>query len=572
MIERTRSHLLALAIAVTAAIVLSACGSSSPDGPGTADAASSNDTVVEGEPVTGGKIVMAVTAETNGWNPALAQWADAGNFVGSTFLEPLFVYDPDGEIVPWLAESITPDSDAYDSWTVKLRRGITFHDGTELTAANVKAGLELAIFEGLSGIALGDYFDGVDVVDDYTARINLTIKWATFPNVIAGPNGYQMAPSMLEREDKGASHPIGTGPYEFESWTPDESVKVRRFDGYWGGPCALESPEPSVVALCEAAGVPIGQPNGPFLDAMEFRPIPDALQRSNAIESGDVSMVLTTRASDVARLRNNYTVVRNYDGEQTLIMTSTSKPPFDNEHARRALAFATNRQQVVDLVSAGEELVSDTWPFSKSSRWGELADGDNGYPEYDPQRAREELEQYKAETGEPTLSFTFAGLANTADLEIMQTLLQQWAEVGIEARIDTVEQTVYIGRLVANDFEAAYFRNYAYPDPDSLYSFWSESTAGGPISINFTQYYSPATEAALRTGRETTDFETRRQAYDALMRERNEQAIELWLFNTPYALIAEKQIRGLNWFRIMGFGNFLPKPWIGGLWIDPAST
>ena len=141
--------------------------------------------------------------------------------------------------------------------------------------------------------------------------------------------------------------------------------------------------------------------------------------------------------------------------------------------------------------------------------------------------------------------------------------------MGIDARIETIEQTVYIGRLVAGDFEAAYFRNYAYPDPDSLYSFWSESTAGGPISINFTQYYSDNTEADLTTGRETTDFETRRVAYDDLMRERNEQAIELWLFNTPYALIGETNIHGLNWFRIMGFGNFLPKPWIGGLWIEP---
>ena len=52
------------------------------------------------------------------------------------------------------------------------------------------------------------------------------------------------------------------------------------------------------------------------------------------------------------------------------------------------------------------------------------------------------------------------------------------------------------------------------------------------------------------------------------MRERNEQAIELWLFNTPYAIIAEPEVHGLNWFRIMGFGNFLPKPWIGGLWVE----
>jgi peptide/nickel transport system substrate-binding protein len=568
MIERReRPAVITTAVLAVVALVAIACGSGS-SGDGATDAQADNAPVSENEPTSGGTIVMAVTAETNGWNPALAQWADAGNFVGSSFLEPLLVYNSKGEVVPWLAESMTSDSDAYDVWTVKVRPGITFHDGTELKAQNVKAGLELAINEGLSGIALGDYFDRVDVIDDYTAKIFLTIKWATFPNVLAGPNGYQLGLSMLSLDDKGASHPVGTGPYEFVSWVPDQSVKVQKFDGCWGGPCALPSPPEAVAQLCEDAGVPLGQPNGPFLEAMEFRPIPDAQQRANALRSGDVDLLLTTRANDVAAMRGDYTVVTNYDGEQTLVMTSVNKPPFDNEHARRALAYATDRQPIVDLVSAGEDLVSDTWPFSESSPWGQLAESDNGYPAYDPARASEELEQYKADTGQPTLSFTFSGLANTADLDIMQALIDQWSAVGIEAQIDTIEQTAYIGRLVANNFEAAYFRNYAYPDPDSLYSFWSSTTAGGPISINFTQYYSDATDAALSTGRETTDFDTRREAYDRLMRERNEQAIELWLFNTPYALIGDRDVHGLNWFRIMGFGNFLPKPWIGGLWLD----
>jgi peptide/nickel transport system substrate-binding protein len=556
-----------VAIVVAIAMFVSGCGSSSNDTSAT-EATLSNANVEEGTPTPGGNIVMAVTAETNGWNPALAQWADAGNFVGSSFLESLLVYNAQGDQVPWLADSVTPDSDAFDVWTVKVHPGITFHDGSELGAADVKASLDLAINEGLAGVALKSYYDRTDVVDQYTAKIYLTIKWATFPTVLAGPTGYVMAQSMIDQDDRGASNPIGTGPYDFDSWVPDQAVKVSQFDAYWGGPCALPEPQESQKQLCAEAGVPLGQPNGPFLEAMEFRPIIDSQQRASALESGDVNIVLTTRATDVARLKNEYTTVTNYDGEQTLVMMSVTTPPFDNVHARRAVAYATNRQPIIDLVSAGEPIVSDEWPFSASSKWGANAAGDTGYPSYDPAKAAEELELYKQDTGEESLSFSFSGLANTDDLAIQQTLLEQWAEVGIDARIETIEQTAYIGRLVAGDFEAAYFRNYAYPDPDSLYSFWSSTTAGGPISINFTQYYSDATDAALTTGRETTDFETRRAAYDEIMRERNEQAIELWLFNTPYALIAEPDIHGLNWFRIMGFGNFLPKPWIGGLWIQ----
>ena len=77
----------------------------------------------------------------------------------------------------------------------------------------------------------------------------------------------------------------------------------------------------------------------------------------------------------------------NYDGEQTLIMTAVTTPPFDNVHARRALAYATDRQPIIDLVSAGEPIKSDVWPFSSDSKWGTSADGDNGYPAYDPAKA-----------------------------------------------------------------------------------------------------------------------------------------------------------------------------------------
>ena len=220
---------------------------------------------------------MAVTAETNGWNPALGNWADAGNFVGSTFLESLAVYNADGDVVPWLADSITPDSDAYNVWTVKVHPNIKFQDGTELGAANVKASLDLAINEGLAGYALKSYYDRTEVVDQYTAKIYLKIKWAMFPTVLAGPSGYVMAQSMLDKPDKGASDPIGTGPYKFDSWVPDKSVKVSKFDDYWGGPCALAQPLDSQKQLCAEAGIPLGQPNGPFLDGMEFRPIVDSL-------------------------------------------------------------------------------------------------------------------------------------------------------------------------------------------------------------------------------------------------------------------------------------------------------
>jgi peptide/nickel transport system substrate-binding protein len=557
-------------------LIAGACSKSNEASDDQANTVDAQDVALENEgtPQTGGTVVMAVTAETNGWNPALAQWADAGNFVGSSFLEPLFVYNAKGELVPWLAESATPQDDTAQNWTVKIRPGIMFQDGTELKAPALKRSIELAIFEGLSSVALGKLLNVIDVVDDYTILVRLNVRWAQFPNVLAGQIGLAMSESMLDQPDKGVNNPIGTGPYKFETWIPDKSVKVTRFDDYWGGPCALTDPGEAVTQMCEEAGIPLGQKNGPFLDAMEFRPIPDALQRANALESGDLNLIMSTRASDVASLRSNYQVVQDNDSEKTFVLLNTTKPPFDNIHARKALALGTDRQAIVDGVSAGETLGMDTSPFSESSVWGGLAPDQTGYPAFDREAARAEVEQYKADTGQPSLTFVFTGFPITQDLDIQQSLLAQWREIGIDAKIDTIEQTAFITKLVATDFQSALFRNYAYPDPDSNYVFWSKETAdpNNAIKINFSGYWSQTTENAVTWGRTASAFSARQPGYEQLVIDRNQAAVDIWLFNTPYSLIGETNIRGLNWFRSVGWGNLLPKPYIAGLWIDQSAA
>jgi peptide/nickel transport system substrate-binding protein len=569
-----RPTTLVVAVLASFLIVLGACSQSSNSDEAQTDDVEAQGLRSEGTPQSGGTVTMAVNAETNGWNPALSQWADAGNFVGSSFMEPLFVYNSTGGIVPWLAESASPDNDYHDSWTVRIRKGIKFHDGTEMTAPAFKQSIELAVFEGLSSLALGGLLDEIVVIDDYTFQARLNVRWAHFLLVLAGPVGYAMAPSMMDAPGGGTDDPVGTGPFEFESWTPDKSLKVNRFDDYWGGPCALPNPEEAVVALCEEAGVPLGQRNGPYLDAMEFQPIVDSLQRANALESGDVNLIMSTRPADVARLKSTYQVATDYESERTLVMLNTREAPFDNIHARKALAYSTDRVAIVDKFSEGEDLGMDTSPFAESSVWGGLAPDETGYPAFDLETARQELEMYKADTGQPTLSFTFSGLANTDDIALQQTLLDQWSQIGVDARVDTIEQTAYIAKLVGTDFQAAFFRWYAFPDPDSSYYFWSRESADPTkaLQLNFTGYWSETTENAVTWGRTATAFDSRQPGYEQLVLDRNAAAVDLWLFNTPYSLIGEQNIRGLNWFRAIGFGNFLPKPYLGGLWIDQGGS
>jgi peptide/nickel transport system substrate-binding protein len=153
----------------------------------------------------------------------------------------------------------------------------------------------------------------------------------------------------------------------------------------------------------------------------------------------------------------------------------------------------------------------------------------------------------------------------------MQQLQSQWKDAGITANIDSVDQTKYISLIALGDYQAGWFRWYGYPNPDNNYVFnASEDSHIGGISINFTHYTSPELDKNLHAVRENTDFATRKAANDKVIQEVNDQAINIWLFDTPYAIVANKKVRGLNSFRKYPFGNFLSKAWWGEVWIQPT--
>ena len=151
---------------------------------------------------------------------------------------------------------------------------------------------------------------------------------------------------------------------------------------------------------------------------------------------------------------------------------------------------------------------------------------------------------------------------------MLQLLQSQWKEAGIEMSIETLEQTAYISRAVVSDFQALFSRNYGYADPDTDYIFWAaESAKGvGTLSINFAQYTSDPLQAALTTGRQSGYIDVRKQAYQDVARQLNAGLPDIWLYRTPYSLIADPNVHGLTKAREVGFGNYQPKTWFGDLW------
>lgn len=538
-------------ISVVAVLALLAgCSSNPPQNASagtTANSRGPSATVNEGTPVTGGGIVIGVPAESSGYNPAANQWTDSGNLVGSSVLEPLLAFGADKQAKPWLAESWTPNA-TNTSWTITLRPNVVFHSGEKFDAAAVKTNFDYFMKSPLTSLALTGMLDSVNVVDGLTVRFDMKKPWGAFPNSMLDGPLYMMAPSMLAAEDQGQTRPVGTGPFRFESWQRDSSFKVVKNPNYW-------------------------QQGLPRLDAIEFRMIPDDSARLSALNSGDVDVILSKRASDAVAAEGKSTVVKDWNSENVFAQANTSPTidgvgnPLANIRARKALAYATDREAVA--ASIGDGIDIPTSPWGPESPWG-MPDSKNNYVDFDLPKAKAEVEAYKQETGQPSLDLTLIGFASTDDLKLMQVLQSQWNAAGANVSLQQFEESAFITKTITSNYQIAISRNYAFPDPDTAYSFWSSTTArgSGNLSINMTQFTTAQLDQALEKGRESTDLQTRKDAYNEVTRQLNGAFTHVWLYRTPYSLIAQPQVKGWNTPRTIGFSSYGPRTWLAELWLS----
>jgi peptide/nickel transport system substrate-binding protein len=555
-----RVRLSMISLVLVMALAAAACGhaTSAKAGP------SSTQAPATAKPRTGGSLVVGIQAETNGWSPALDEWADTGNLVGSTVLEPLATTGTDTGAKPWLAKSWYPNA-TFDKWVVNLQPGVTFQDGEPFNADAVVLNFNTEVKGPLTGLALGPMFKGIKALNDTSVEIDLTQPWAAFPSsFLTGDPALMMAPAMINSAGGGVNHPIGTGPFSFESWTPGDTFTVKKNPTYWGG--------------LDAQGKSRAGQGLPYLDQIEFKVVTDDVTRTAALQDGDLNMEYTGNAADANSLARNYTVLKDWDTEQAFIMTNTAptvdgKPnPMSNIHARMALAYATNTTAIARQIGVGVQV--PTSPWSPRSPWG-LPSSQNGYVAYNLAQAKAQVAQYDHDTGQTGLALTLSGVPSVQDARTLQAVQAQWRQAGIDASIQTFEQTAYITRVATGDFQASFFPggNYGFPDPDEDYYFWSSSTAKGVgnISINFTQYATAAIDKDLNTGRGSGYVSIRRTAYHDLAKQLNAGFTNIWMYSTPYSYIAQKKVQGLDapgGPSTIPFGNFTPKTWWANIWLQ----
>lgn len=532
-------RLLALLLSLT--LLAAACGGGNDGGGGgTAEGGGDDAEEDQGEPKPGGKMVIGLEAESDGFDPTKNRFAVSGLTVANAVFDPLIAQNEEGEFVPYLAEAMEPNDD-HTVWTMKLREGVTFHDGSPLTSDAVKRQMDAHKESPLTSPALR-MLESVEVVDPLTLEFRMSGSWVMFPAYLTGQLGFVPAPSMLDNPE-GPRNPVGTGPFVFKEWVPGQRWVGTKNPTYWRAEEGL-----------------------PYLDEVEFRPIIEAQSRVNALLSGEIDVLHTSdpQAIDAMRAAGDQIKTRDLtEGptEENFILLNTAVPPFDNVHARRALSLATDRQRYIDIIQLGLTEPA-TGPFSGQDQYPEP---EGGFMKYDPEAAKEELEAYKQDTGEDALRFDYSTTNVAASLQTAQLFQDMWREVGIEAGIEQVEQSQFILTAVLGDFQANGWRQHGAPDPDQDVVWWDIDNASpvGQFALNFGRYKNPELQEILFEARGTADRDERLEMYG--------DVAQIFAEDVPFVYLTQTLWSYGYGTDVGGVGRGFPMPGGGGGGGDPLA-
>lgn len=463
--------MLLLALSVVAA----ACSSGSGSGGTGTDPSTPSGPSATG-PREGGTLTVAVASDPASWSPAGEAWDTAQLQAARAVYDRLLSRDVDDVPVPELATAVEPNAD-FTQWTITLRRGVTFHDGTPLDAPAVAANLE-AQRTSAHAYALLAPVEAVRVVGADTVVVATDSPWSTFPQVLTTQVGYIAAPSVLS----GASAtPVGTGPFTFGGQEAG-TVELTRNEGYW------------------RAGLP-------HLDAVRLVTIPEAADRVDAVLDGTVDVAAVDEPRQVARLDEAVdgrpvTVLEDRNGERPKVNLAfdTGRPPFDHITARRAVGLATDREEILEKVFDGEGTVSRGM-LSDASPWF----SDNAPPSRDLDRARRQVELYTDENGQP-ITFQLLVPPDPTLTRVASVWRLQLAEAGIDVELVPVAVGDLLVATLTGQYQAALTVGFSDPHPDLYEPLFRGIPAEQPaINTNITRYVNPVVTKAFADARQTGD-------------------------------------------------------------------
>jgi len=527
-------------VAATAAVaclaLLAACGAigAAPSEQGDRIVATNpygGDPATEGEPKRRGTLVMGTDREVVSFDTAVQN----ANQAALAVYDSLLKLTPDGKPEPYMGESMaSPDNGV--TWRLGLRPGVMFSDGTPLDANAVIVNVQRHVDKVSSpGHLYTEPIASMRAVDPLTVEFTLKRPFGQFPMAFAlgfnGGLGVIISPAALQQYgDDIGSHPVGAGPFVLSEWTRDSRMVLNRNPNYW-------------------------QAGMPYLDALEFRPLPDTETRYASIENGDVDLIFGGYHTELVRALDdpNLTVYYGPGHGAEWVYFNHMRPPFDDHRMREAVVRGIDLDALAVTQFRNRMTRADGY-FGSDSEY-QTPEAATAWPATHIERAKQLVEEYRAEGGNTTVSLKTSNAPNrVAFAEFLQA---QMAVIGITVQPEFYDLAQFAGTVVqSRDFDLASFVggpvDTPYPSASNIFHTGGNANYGG--------YSNPQMDALLDQAATTTDEAERTRLYQQVQLLANQDLVDAWYSRGYLSTIAKPEVKGV--VRYLNRTQFYATTWL----------
>ena len=480
---------------------------------GVSDGGSEASAAQSGELPEGNSVTVGIAQDLSNLDPQLAATAGVREVLFNIF-EGLVKASPDGSLTGAVASDYEISADGR-TYTFTLREGVTFHNGEAVTVEDVVYSLERCAGSENDGTPLVSAFSNVskiDAPDQSHVVVTLAEPRTEFINDLTAPIIPQGSGPTI------ATDLVGTGPFRFVSYAPQDNLVMEKYGGYWDAAKAAK------------------------LDQVTFKIIPDVNSLVIGLKGGSLDMVVHLPNTLLAEVEDSFTVHQNTMNIVQALYLNNAVEPFDNELVRQAMYYAIDVDQIIEFVCSGAGVATGTSMYPAQTKYfmPELAEN---YKQ-DLDKARELL----AQAGYPDgFSMTITAPSNYAQhMDTAQVLIEQLKAVGITAELAPVEwQTwvddVYRGRnyqstvcgIAADDMTAR----------EMLVRYMSDNRK------NFIGFQDEEYDSVMAQAMASTDDGEQTRLYKRAQEILNEQAASLWIQDMCELAVTSPALDGFTFYR-----------------------
>lgn len=494
-----KSRKAAVILALTLVLLLAGCGQG---GKGTG-------TGSDGKPVYGGTLTVAVPTDPDGLDPHKTP-AAATDEIAVNIYDGLVGVDSKGNIISAIAKEwkVSPDGTEF---TFILKDKVFFHNGRELTADDVKFSLERIQAPETAHPRAADFgaIQEIQVVDPKTVKILLSRYDAAFLSTLTAVNA-AIVPKEAASDLK--QNPVGTGPFKFVSWTPDQEVKLVKFDKYH-------------------------EENGfPYLDEVVFKIIPEPATALINLKTGAVDVIPRLEGEKAAEIEKG-SDTKTISGPQNLVQLmamNNVRKPFDDKRVRQAIYFAIDKKAILEGAAWGYGSPVGSHMSPQSPYYVDL----NAAYQYDPEKAKALLAQAGYPNGfETTIALPEPYQFHRRTGEI---IADQLSKVGIKANLQVVEWGKWLDEVYKQrQYDLTVVGHVGKLDPHGVLGRYASDRKD-----NYMNFKDEEVDRLLQEGLTTVDTEQRKTIYGQVQTILAREAASYYIMDPHQIVALRKNVEG----------------------------